>query len=133
MPQAILPDTGPVGACFPHGPADATEAKVSMVWPVPSAPMTHLGRTSLAPYLWAPMSSLVLIHGLRTCQLGVDSEISHSSAMCASCSDASGRCTGRLLPSVQMLVLPEIEFEAKELATLAAVVRLRLDVQVLPE
>ena len=47
---------------------------------------------------------------------------------------AEGALVG-LLPSADMLVLPEIEFEAKELATLAAVVRLRPDVQVrvLPE
>ena len=47
---------------------------------------------------------------------------------------ADGALVG-LLPRVNTLVLPERGFEAKELATLAAVVRLRPDVQVrvLPE
>ena len=81
MPLDTLPDTRPVGGLTFH--MALWMRMVSKAWPIPSThiPNTTMSRTSLAFYLWAPMSSRALAHGLTTCPSGVDSDL-HTSLLC---------------------------------------------------
>lgn len=81
VPLDTLPHTRPAGGLALHTALQMQMA--SMAQPIPSThiPNTTMSRTSLAFYMWAPISSLALAHELITCLLSVDSEL-HTSLPC---------------------------------------------------